>query len=102
LEFEGYDRMKTCLKLYHHSNFDDGLSPARKINVELTVGGGGSKSKHRKTKLREKNLKLSQERSRAAQGVPKDRKEPQTVEENAPNTQEDSIHPSRRTRVRTR
>ena len=36
LEFDGYERMKTCLKLYHHSNFDDGLSPARKINVELT------------------------------------------------------------------
>lgn len=28
--------MQTCLKLYHHSSFDDGKSPARKINVELT------------------------------------------------------------------
>ena len=36
LEFEGYDRMKTCLKLYHHSDFDDGESPARRLNVELT------------------------------------------------------------------
>jgi nucleolar protein 6 len=36
VEFEGYDHMKTCLKLFHHSMFDDGLSPARKINVELT------------------------------------------------------------------
>lgn len=36
LEFEAYDRMKTCLKLYHHSSFDDGKSPARRINVELT------------------------------------------------------------------
>lgn len=36
LEFSGYDRMKTCLKLYHHSSFEDGVSPARKINVELT------------------------------------------------------------------
>lgn len=36
LEFEGYDRMKTCLKLYHQSNFEDGESPARKLNVELT------------------------------------------------------------------
>lgn len=36
LEFDAYDRMKTCLKLYHHSLFDDGESPARKINVELT------------------------------------------------------------------
>lgn len=36
LEFDGYDRMKTCLKLYHGSSFDDGTSPARKLNVELT------------------------------------------------------------------
>lgn len=36
LEFDAYDRMRTCLKLYHHSLFDDGKSGARKINVELT------------------------------------------------------------------
>lgn len=36
LEFEGYDRMKTCLKLYHQSNFEDGTSPTRELNVELT------------------------------------------------------------------
>lgn len=36
VEFDGYDHMKTCLKLFHHSNFDDGISSARKINVELT------------------------------------------------------------------
>ena len=36
LEFDGYDRLKTCLKLYHGSSFDDGISPARKLNVELT------------------------------------------------------------------
>ena len=36
LEFDRYDRMKTCLQLYHHSKFDDGKSPPRRINVELT------------------------------------------------------------------
>lgn len=36
LEFENYDRMKTCLKLYHHVSFDDTKSPPRKLNVELT------------------------------------------------------------------
>jgi len=36
LEFEAYDRMKTCLKLYHQMDFDDGILPARKLNVELT------------------------------------------------------------------
>lgn len=35
LEFEGYDKMKSCLKLYHHSTFGDGKN-ARRINVELT------------------------------------------------------------------
>jgi nucleolar protein 6 len=36
LEFDRYDHMKSCLQLYHHSKFDDGKSPARRINVELT------------------------------------------------------------------
>lgn len=36
LEFDAYDRMKTCLKLYHHSLFEDGKTEGRKINVELT------------------------------------------------------------------
>jgi len=36
LEFEGYDHMKACLKSFHHSMFDDGISAPRKINVELT------------------------------------------------------------------
>ena len=36
IDFMAYDRMKTCLKLYHHSIFDDGVSPGRRINVELT------------------------------------------------------------------
>ena len=55
--------MKTCLKLYHHSSFDDGKKPARKINVELTAGGGG-KSEARQQKLREKNEKLNLQRRR--------------------------------------
>ncbi len=36
VEFDNYDRMKTCLEKYHHTEFNDGISPARKINVELT------------------------------------------------------------------
>jgi nucleolar protein 6 len=36
VEFANYDHMKTCLKTFHHSMFNDGISPARKINVELT------------------------------------------------------------------
>ena len=36
LEFEENDRMKTCLKMYHQSAFEDDKSSARKLNVELT------------------------------------------------------------------
>lgn len=36
VEFGRFDHMKTCLEKFHHTEFDDGVSPARKINVELT------------------------------------------------------------------
>lgn len=37
LELKDWDRMNTALKLYHHSQFDDGSGKkARKINVELS------------------------------------------------------------------
>lgn len=90
LEFENYDRMKTCLKLYHHSMFDpenvkeDGAdleagkeqtdesnrkkkkSQARRINVELTAGGGG-KTDARKEKIKAKNERLEEQRKRRAE-----------------------------------
>lgn len=99
IEFENYDKMKTCLKLYHHSIFDPDAVPiakaseneeesssyapqartqddkthplqrkagknARRINVELTAGGGGAKSTSRKSKIEEKNKKLTEQRER--------------------------------------
>jgi nucleolar protein 6 len=92
LEFDNYDKMKTCLKVYHHSWFDPdwtanqlaelngedevegapGKNPhfnknrptGRRINVELTAGGGGKKSEGRKTKIQEKNKKLEEQRER--------------------------------------
>src|SRR3569833_1404606 len=36
VEFDSYGPMTACLERYHHSEFDDGISPPRKINVELT------------------------------------------------------------------
>ena len=36
IEFTHPTNMRTCLDKLHHSIFNDGLSPARKINVELT------------------------------------------------------------------
>ncbi|EEP75623.1 predicted protein [Uncinocarpus reesii 1704] len=71
VEFGNYDRMKTCLKLYHHTMFDDGKSPARKIGIELTAGGGGSKSETRKARIEEKNKKLNEERARAVKEAAK-------------------------------
>jgi len=55
--------MRTCLKLYHHSEFEDGKSKPRKINIELTSGGGGN-SESRRGKIESKNEKLEEERKR--------------------------------------
>jgi len=63
LEFDNWDRMRTCLKLYHHSEFEDGKSKPRKINIELTSGGGGN-SDSRRGKIGSKNEKLEEERKR--------------------------------------
>ncbi|MCJ1260059.1 hypothetical protein MMC24_007899 [Lignoscripta atroalba] len=99
LEFDHYDRMKTCLKLFHHSTFDDGISPPRKINVELTVGGGGSKSKDRRLKLQEKNERLSEERRRRALEEEKWATKPKKDAVFLNPTSQTVIHPSRRSRV---
>ncbi|CRK23536.1 hypothetical protein BN1708_013707, partial [Verticillium longisporum] len=37
VEFSNSTHMRTCLDKMHHTLFDDGLSPARKINVQLTL-----------------------------------------------------------------
>ncbi|PQK15598.1 hypothetical protein BB8028_0005g11100 [Beauveria bassiana] len=63
VEFANAITQRTCLDRFHHSEFDDGHSPARKINVELTAGGGG-KSGHRTEKIREKNRKLDDNRAK--------------------------------------
>ncbi|KJX93651.1 hypothetical protein TI39_contig4278g00022 [Zymoseptoria brevis] len=77
LEFENYDRMKTCLKLFHHSMFDPEAKEVggtgkgngkagRKINVELTAGGGG-KTQGRQDKIKVKNERLEEQRKRRAE-----------------------------------
>ncbi|EMC98374.1 hypothetical protein BAUCODRAFT_121246 [Baudoinia panamericana UAMH 10762] len=92
LEFENYDRMETCLKLYHHGMFDPedyvagiGKSQAkgkkksgRRINVELTAGGGG-KAGARMEKIKAKNVKLEEERKRRLEMEKDERgRQPQT------------------------
>lgn len=122
IEFQNYDKMKTCLKLYHHSLFDPDahlsaeadseekgpkdsggnksgkksgsslestiVAPpkdhreqwqkpradkTRRINVELTAGGGGGKSTARRQKIQTKNAKLAEERERFAKKEAEDR-----------------------------
>lgn len=73
-------KMELALRL-HHSTLK-----FRKINVELTVGGGGN-SENRKNKLKEKNEKLLDERrTRIKEDEVKNRKK-----ESAPS----GVHPSR-------
>ncbi|KAK9702215.1 hypothetical protein K7432_011344 [Basidiobolus ranarum] len=55
LEFDDPECLKKAL-FFHHTFFN-----RRKINVELTAGGGGQ-SEARKNKLTEKNAKLEEER----------------------------------------
>ena len=104
VEFENYDRMKTCLKLYHHSMFDPAKSEqgepdedgeeeikdarmkrdkekgGRRINVELTAGGGG-KAEGRKEKIKVRNVRLEEQRKRR---VESERKEKNRSENNRP------------------
>jgi nucleolar protein 6 len=121
LEFDVYDKMKTCLKLYHHSIFDpthkdgadapDDKRKGRRINVELTAGGGGGKSKDRKAKIKTKNAKLEEERERQRikdkadkeRAARKNRGPPGTganaEASEAPQDNRGAVHPSRLSRV---
>ncbi|KAF2110088.1 hypothetical protein BDV96DRAFT_584340 [Lophiotrema nucula] len=64
IEFDRFDRMETCLKKYQHSVFPDAKrKEGRKINIELTAGGGGN-TEARKEKIQVKNVKLQDERQR--------------------------------------
>ncbi|XHG09278.1 hypothetical protein AWENTII_012349 [Aspergillus wentii] len=98
--------MKTCLKLYHHSTFNDGKYPPRRINVELTAGGGG-KSDHRKSKIEAKNQRLEEQRQRSAKEIQREKRKnfDNGPQENGgadhdPNDAFAGIHPSRRNQLR--
>lgn len=129
LEFDDYSKMKTCLKVYHHSIFDpertsrlpddafdeNGLEKdvpgqnkkqtGRKINVELTAGGGG-KGAGRKEKIQKKNTKLFEERERRKQAEVKQQKgkdktpKYEKSEANSTEIGSDAVHPSRLRRVK--
>ncbi|KAI8362762.1 hypothetical protein BD560DRAFT_404024 [Blakeslea trispora] len=58
MEFENSKDLNKALA-FHHTFFKK-----RQINVELTAGGGGSKSDARKEKLKTKNERLQEERTK--------------------------------------
>ncbi|TGZ77975.1 hypothetical protein EX30DRAFT_366234 [Ascodesmis nigricans] len=99
VEFEKYDRMKFCLEKLHHSMFDDGVSEPRKINIELTAGGGG-KTSHRRQKLAEKNQKLNEQRRRRYEAEMSEKNEKSAKRAAEAAEESTDIHPSRRRRVR--
>lgn len=59
VEFSSSSNLELALAK-HHTDFK-----GRRINVELTVGGGGNKSEDRKTKIKTKNEMLAEERKMA-------------------------------------
>ncbi|KAI1116597.1 hypothetical protein F5Y14DRAFT_448755 [Nemania sp. NC0429] len=89
-----------------HQGGEDGPFEERKINVELTAGGGGN-TEYRRERIRAKNEKLNDERARRAREEARlrDKKgrqgeEGKQDEEKKKQTQEDeAVHPSRRRRV---
>lgn len=98
--------MKTCLAKFHHTEFTDATGAQRRINVELTAGGGGNTGA-RMEKVKTKNAKLNEERARRiakeeeekAAGK-KDREEVEKKRVAAVDTREDAfVHPSRRAHV---
>ncbi|KAK9442953.1 RNA binding protein [Metarhizium brunneum] len=89
VEFANVWTMRTCLDKFHHTEFE-----GRRINVELTAGGGG-KTKFRKDKILEKNQKLDENRAKRIE------KERAAKEEGGGQREEGSagIHPSRLARI---
>ncbi|KAI0475816.1 hypothetical protein GGR56DRAFT_639732 [Xylariaceae sp. FL0804] len=128
--------MKTCLATMHHSTLRAGCSSTtksststntksstthsssklkqqrdlvpdeRRINVELTAGGGGNTA-HRRDKIRVKNERLAEQRARRAQeqakakagkkagGGDKDKKEKEKEDDGGAG----AVHPSRQGRI---
>jgi nucleolar protein 6 len=86
-EFEGKDaskRMNIALRL-HHTFIND-----RRINVELTAGGGGN-TVHRKNKLRERNEKLRNEQAKRVRTEQTEVKKKKVIK----SEEAEGVHPSR-------
>ena len=84
--------MQLCLTKFHHSLFE-----GRKINVELTAGGGGN-TKARREKLGVRNAKLDEERKNRVEKE-KAEAEGKKVEKGEVSGGGGMMHPSRRGRM---
>lgn len=102
IEFDHFSRMKTCLAKFHHTDFTDSTGAVRKINVELTAGGGGKKD-GRMDKVRERNAKLNEERTRRIAKEEEEKRNGGAAVKKAAavvDEREDAyVHPSRRAHV---
>lgn len=100
IEFSGDDasrRLTIALSKLHHTDF-----MGRKINVELTAGGGGN-TEVRKKKIQEKNLKLEESRKKEIEKekLEKEQRKHIKFDDNGDSKEKDDdrsadIHPSRR------
>lgn len=75
VEFETSEQLRRAL-LLHHCEL-----AGRRINVELTAGGGGAQSEVRKEKLQKKNEALTQERKERQQQMQKEKEEEQQMQQ---------------------
>ncbi|KAK5998873.1 putative RNA-binding protein [Cladobotryum mycophilum] len=96
VEFATPQHQRTCLDKFHHSTFNDGVSVERKINVELTAGGGG-KNQNRQNKIFEKNKKLDENRTKRIEKEKTDKVENGGTKDQSQAT--GGIHPSRLARL---
>ncbi|KAL7818643.1 hypothetical protein V8C44DRAFT_171756 [Trichoderma aethiopicum] len=96
VEFATSTHQRTCLDKFHHTMFDDGISPPRKINIELTAGGGG-KGQGRKDKIMEKNKKLDENRAKRIEKEKSAKEENQSGNGSAAARMD--VHPSRLARL---
>ena len=85
LEFDSSSAMEKALRCHHT------LIGGRKINVELTAGGGG-KSKERMEKIKERNERLTEERKKRVE-----EEKAEKAKKSEKNT--DGIHPDRLKRM---
>lgn len=98
--------MKMSLEKFHHSELD-----GRKINVELTAGGGGTKSEERNRKIKDKNEALNEERARRVKKLKEKEANGEKANEDGGEQKEaegeanndagggDGMHPSRRAMI---